>query len=138
MTLNIKIADKMCSKGKIKFCVKELKLEKCLLISFGGLSYQVYILLNNTTTQKSNQLKIFSFKLYISFEFQDCFNCLTLIIWKKSPVIIAIWNNRVKKGWVKQSIPNLSSERSNWNIASDLHQKYGIFKRILQLHFTIH
>ena len=34
MTLNIKIADKMCSKGKIKFCVKELKLEKYCLISF--------------------------------------------------------------------------------------------------------
>ena len=35
MTLNIKIADKMCSKGKIKFCVKELKLEKRRPISFG-------------------------------------------------------------------------------------------------------
>ena len=46
MTLNIKIADKMCSKGKIKFCVKELKLEKRLLISFGGLTYHFYILLN--------------------------------------------------------------------------------------------
>ena len=37
MTLNIKIADKMCSKGKIKFCVKELKLEKLLMISFWDL-----------------------------------------------------------------------------------------------------
>ena len=54
MTLNIKIADKMCSKGKIKFCVKELKLEKCLLISFGGLSYQVYILLNNIMISREN------------------------------------------------------------------------------------
>ena len=37
--IEYKIADKMCSKGKIKFCVKELKLEKRLLISFGGLIY---------------------------------------------------------------------------------------------------
>ena len=46
MTLNIKIADKMCSKGKIKFCVKELKLEKRLLISFGGITYHLLLLQN--------------------------------------------------------------------------------------------
>ena len=39
MTLNIKIADKMCSKGKIKFCVKELKLEKMLSDFFFVFNY---------------------------------------------------------------------------------------------------
>ena len=54
MTLNIKIADKMCSKGKIKFCVKELKLEKHRLISLGGLTFQFYLLLNHTMISREN------------------------------------------------------------------------------------
>ena len=41
MTLNIKIADKMCSKGKIKFCVKELKLEKKSTDFFRGSNFSI-------------------------------------------------------------------------------------------------
>ena len=119
MTLNIKIADKMCSKGKIKFCVKELKLEKRLMISFWDL-VELLILYHGLLTFKYwydthryNYTLISRVSIYRMRKLQ--FNDSLLRLYHHGRIIL-----RNKERFREmRSCHHLFSEKSNWNIASE-------------------